>query len=195
MGIHVAVQDKNVEVWTCLTSGCVRYHETERNIYVSIEDTRRDGIRVEKSVTLMKRGNYDELIDDIFNGRLTAFWEEPRADEGEMLETLKYVEEKLKRGMKYVGVKLEYISPRGLAVYFRLRYSEEGGRPYMNVDLVAEKEGEKLAYRAYGYVNSYSQLLEDAARAIAVYVLFANFIFSQQANQSDDSGGDSVSGS
>ena len=185
MGIHVTVdtQTKKVEVRTCLTSGCVRYEEGESDIYVAVEDTRKDGIREEKSMVLQKRGNYDELIDNIFNGRQSVVWDEPRADEGEMLEALKYVAEKLKRGMRYVGVKLEYISPRGFAVYFRLRYSEEGGRPHINADLVAEKEREKLAYHAYGYVSDYRPLLEAASKAIVAYVLFSDFIFEQTSRQ------------
>ena len=191
MGIHVTVdtQNKKTDMWMCLSSGCVRYYETEHDIYMAVEDTRKDGIRVEKSVKLLKRGNYNEVIDNIFNSKLTAFWNEAKADEGEMLEALKYIADKLKRGMKYVGVKLEYVSPRGLAVYFRLRYSEEGGRPYMNVDLVAEKDWEKLTYHAYGHVSVYSSLLEEAAKAVANYVLFSNFIYDQMSQQTEDRGG------
>jgi hypothetical protein len=84
---------------------------------------------------------------------------------------------------------LKYVSPRGFAVYFRIRYSEEGGRPHINADLTAEKEGEKLTYKAYGYVSDYRPLLEEAARAIAAYVLFSNFIFSQQNQGGDSAGG------
>jgi hypothetical protein len=94
-----------------------------------------------------------------------------------MLEALKYVAEKLRRGMRYVGVKLVYTSPRGFAVYFRLRCSEESGQPHINVDLIAEKEGEKLKYHVYGYVRDYRPLLEAASKAVAAYVLFSNFVY------------------
>jgi hypothetical protein len=179
MGLRVAIDwgKRKVEAWGCLTSGCVRFYEGESEIYASIEDVRKDGVKVEKSVTLRKRGNYDELIDNIINGRLSAFWDEPRADEGKMLEMLKFVAENLRSGtMKYVGVKTVHISPRGIRIYFRLRYSEEDERPHMNVELIAEKDGERLNYQAYGDVNDYRPMLEETAKAIAAYTLFSNFI-------------------
>jgi CRISPR-associated protein Cmr1 len=90
--------------------------------------------------------------------------------------------------LKFSG-KTAYLSVFTSADYFRLRYSEEGGRPYMNVDLAAEKDWEKLTYHAYGHVSVYSSLLEEAAKAVANYVLFSNFIYDQMSKQTEDRGG------
>jgi hypothetical protein len=191
VGVQASIdfQNKKAEVRACLTSGCASYVENDGVVYVGIQDTQKDGVKVERSVTLRKREDYDELIHRIISGRLSLMWNDPRAYEAELLEALKYVEEKLKRGMRYVGLKMVYISARGIRVYFRLRYSEEDERPHMNVELIAEKDGERLNYQAYGDVNDYRPMLEEAAKAIAAYTLFSNFIYEQSSNQTNQSGG------
>jgi hypothetical protein len=185
MGIHVEVaQNKTVEVRNCLTSGCVHYYENENEIYVWISDKQKD-IKVEKSVKLNKRGNsaYKELINIIFNEKHSLIWQTPKADEGEMIKTLKFAEEMLSHGMKYVGTKLEYVTIRGMKIYFRLRYGETENKPYMTIELIAEKEGEKFVYRVYGDVSDYREMLEEVAKVIATYVEFSNFIHAQTAQQ------------
>jgi hypothetical protein len=174
MGIYIMDDAQRIEIRTCLGNGCgcVQFSKNE-HVYVSIRDRCKDNIVTELSVTLKKREGYDEIIHEIYKG-ISAFWNEPRADEDEMLKALKYVEDKLKH-VKYVGVKLEYTSQRGFEIKFRLRYSEKE-KQYINVELIAEKDGEKLTYYAYGGVNDYRLLLEEAAKAIAAYVLFSDFI-------------------
>ena len=184
MGIYITDDTQKMEIRTCLGGGCgcVHFSSTEYDVYVSVRDRCKDSVETELSVKLKKRENYDEIIHEIYRGN-SVIWNEPRADEGEMLNTLRYVADKLKHGVKYVGVKLEYTSPRGFEVLFRLRYSEKEGQ-YV-IELTAEKDGEKLRYYAYGSVNDYRLLLEEAAKAIAAYVLFSDFI---ETNQSGGSG-------
>jgi len=188
MGIYIMDDAQKMEIRTCLGGGCgcVHFSSTECDVYVSVRDRCKDSVETELSVTLKKREGYNEIIHEIFKGT-SAFWSEARADEDEMLRALKYVADELRRGVKYVGLKLEYTSPRGFATQFRLRYNENEGRPYINVDLIAEKDGEKLKYYAYGGVDDYRLLLEEASKAVAAYVMFSNFI-NQQTNQSSNSG-------
>jgi len=84
MSLHVSVDKENnkVDVWACLTSGCVRYEEGEHFVDANIDDRKKDGIRVTKSVSLRKREECIKVIHDIINGNTPTVGNEPKADEG-----------------------------------------------------------------------------------------------------------------
>ena len=187
MGIHVLVdrEKQKADVWMCVTSGCARYEESENSVYASIEDRREDGLRVEKSVTLQKRGNYLELVHNVLNDVVSAVGSEPGADEGELLEIYNLVIEKIKRGMRYVGVKTVFTTPRGIQVYFRLRYHEQSGGPHIIVELIAEREGDRMVYQCFGQTTDAFALQKEAAKAIGAYVLFSEYIAKQADKQND----------
>ena len=185
MHISVDKEKQTANMWACITSGCVRYEESENSVHASIEDRRKDGLRVEKSVTLRKRGNYLEFVHDILNDNMPTIGNEPSADEGELLEIYNFVVEKVKRGMRYVGVKTEFTTPRGVQVYFRLRYHEQSGGPHVIVELIAEKEGERMVYQCFGQTTDAFALQKEAAKAIGAYVLFSEYVAKQADRQND----------
>jgi hypothetical protein len=50
------------------------------------------------------------------------------------------------------------------------------------VELIAEKDGERLVYQVYGDTEKVNVLLEEVTKAIATYVLFSEFV-TKQADQ------------
>ena len=185
MGFHVSIdrENKRVDMWACLSSGCVRYEESEHFVDVNIEDRRSDGMRIVKSVSLRKREGYDKVIDDIMNGNTPTVSDEPKADEEELLNAFKFVMDKIAKGMRYVGVKTEFTTPRGIRVYFRLRFEARSGGPFTIVELTAEKEGDKVVYQAFGQTSNVYAIREEGAKAIGVYILFSEYVARQSDRQ------------
>jgi len=187
MGLHVSIDRENqrADIWACLTSGCVRYEEGESSVDVNIEDRNKDGLRIERRAVLRKRENWKEYIHDIINGNTPTVSDEPKADEGQLLEIYKFVVDKIVKGMRYVGVRTEFITPRGIRVYFRLRHNEQSDGLHVIVELLAEKEGERVSYQVFGQTANAFVLREEAARAIGTYVLFSEYIAKQTGQQSN----------
>jgi len=192
MGLHATIDREKgeVDVWGCVTSGCVRYEEGKDSVYASLEDRRKDGLEVEKRLSLKKRKGYGAVVEAFFNDDLLSIGGyslpsiggySPQADEEELLEAFRFVVER-KRNTRYVGLKLEYVSPRGIQVYYRLRSFEQSDGVYIVVELSAKKDGESISYNVYGKTTNGLALQHEAAKAIGAYVLFANFI-SQQTEQ------------
>jgi len=199
MGLHITKKKHGVDIWGCVSSGCVRYEETEFDVYASLEDTRtKDGLKVEKRLWLKKRKGYEEVIEDFFNDELPDIEGEPKADEGELLEAYRYIAERLKHSVQYVGLKLEYISPRGIRVYFRVRLHDRSDGAVTIVEMSADKDGEKISYFVYGETSNARVLQREVVKAIAAYILFSNFIFlqpvqEQQKTQQTEQGGEQQS--
>jgi len=187
MGLHVSIdgENKKVDIWACLTSGCVTYVESEYFVEASIDDKKEDGIHIKKSVYLRKREGYIDVIHNIMNDNLPTVGDEPKADEGELLEVFKFVMDKIAKGMRYVGVKTEFTTPTEIQVYFRLRFNELSNRPFIIVELVAEKEGERVTYHASGQTSDMRAMRKEALKAIGVYILFSEYIAKQTDQQSD----------
>jgi hypothetical protein len=187
MGLHVSVDgvNKKADVWICLDSGCATYVESEHFAEASIDDRRKDGIRITKSVSLRRREGCIEVIHDIMNNNTPTVGNEPKADEEELLEAFKFVIDKITKGMRYVGVKTEFTTPRGIQVYFRLRFNELSGGLFIIVELTAEKEGERVVYHAFGQTSNVYAIREEAARAIGTYVLFSEYVAKQTDQQND----------
>jgi hypothetical protein len=185
MGLHVNVdyEKRRTDVWVCLSSGCMRYEEGENFVEASIEDKRKDGLRTEKSVVLKRRENYAKIIRDIINENIPAVGNEPRADEGELFEIYKFVAEKYRKGYRYIGVKTEFTTPRGIRVYFRVRFHDRSDGPRIIVELTAEKDGERLTYQAFGQASKTTALLEEVTKAIGMHVLFSEYVFRQTPQQ------------
>jgi len=178
MGIHVSVNKEmqTVDMWMCVTSGCVRYEETKDSVYAGLEDRRKDGLRIEKSVALRKREKYEEFIHSIFNDSLPTVSDAPKADEEELIEAYKFVVEKVRRGMHYVGTKLEFTSPRGIRVLYRLRHAQKTDGAHIIVEMTAEKDGERISYQCFGYTSDAYAIIKEAAKAISIYILFSEYI-------------------
>ena len=102
-----------------------------------------------------------------------------------MLEIYKFVAEKYKRGMQYIGVKTEFVTPRGIRVYFRLRAHDERDGQHIIVDLIAEHEEGRLVYQCFGHTTKAHVLLEEAARAIGTYVVFSDYIIKHADQRAD----------
>jgi hypothetical protein len=183
MGLHISVDKEKTEMWSCLSSGCVRYEETSRDVYASIDDRRKDGLRIEKTVAVKKRGDYLKFIQSVFNDDLPMVSDVPKADEAELFETYKFVTERLSNNKNhYVGVKTEFTSPRGIRIHYRLRQERQQDGANIIVELTAEKDGERLVYRCFGYTINSRAIFEEAAKAIGTYILFADYV-SQQAGE------------
>lgn len=183
MGLHVEIdkERQRVEFWGCVSSGCVRYEEGEHFAEAGIEDNTKSGLHMEIRVVIKKRERYADVIRDIMGGKMPRLKDEPQADEGELLDMLKFVAERVKRGYRYAGIKSEFTTSRGVRVYFRLRYDGKTDGAHITVELDAEKDGERLTYIAFGRTDSHTVLLEEAAKAINAYILFSNYVFQTSA--------------
>jgi hypothetical protein len=178
MGINVEIKwgEQTADVWMCLSSGCVRYEERGEVVYVQIEDKRSDGLRVEKSITLRKREGWPNYVHTIMNDSVRHTLSEPKADEAELVEIYKFISEKYRKGYFYIGVKSEFVTPRGIRVYFRVRNREKTNGRRIIVELTAEKDGESLLYQVFGDTENAHMLLEEIAKAIGTYVLFSEYV-------------------
>ncbi len=174
MGIHVDIDYKNqkANIWICLTSGCTSYEEFGDFIDVRIEDALLNGLRIEKTAVIKKRENYREFVENFLSGRYPMMQNEPIADEKELLDVYHFASERVKKGMRYVGTKIEFVSPKGIRVYFRMRLSEGD----VAIELVAEKEGERITYNAAGKTADVFTALREAVHAIGAYILFSEYI-------------------
>jgi len=180
MELHVKVnKEKQVtEVWGCISSGCIHFGEYESNVYASIDDRRKDGLRIEKTVSVRKRGEYLKFIQDIFNDNLPVVGDMPKADEEELIKAYIFAIERASN-MHYVGLKVEFTSPRGIKVYYRVRHEREQDGANIVVDLTAEKDGERLVYRCFGHTINSRAIIEEAAKAIGTYILFSDYVSQQ----------------
>jgi hypothetical protein len=187
MGLHIQIdgENKKVDLWACLTSGCVAHVESEHFVDASVDDKKENGMRIRKSLSLRKREGYIDVIHNIMNGDVPVIGDEPKADEGELLEVLKFVMDKIAKGMRYVGVKTEFTTPRGIQVYFRLRFNELPNGPYVIVDLMAEKEGERMTYQTSGQTSNIHTIRKEALKAIGAYILFSEYVAKQTDQQGD----------
>jgi len=187
MGINVEIEwgEQTADIWICLTSGCARYEERGEVVYVQMEDKRSDGLRVEKSATLKKREGWLNYVHNIMNDSVRHTGGEAKADEGELLEILRFVSEKYRKGYWYIGIKSEFVTFRGIRVYFRIRNHEKSSGRHVIVELIAEKDGERLVYQVYGDTEKAHILLEEVAKAIGTYVLFSEYV-AKQADQQND---------
>ena len=185
MGINVEIDwgEQKADIWICVFSGCVKYEENGDVVYVQMEDRHRDGLYIEKSVTLRKRENWKGYIHNIINGSVHHTGGEPKADEGELLDVFRFISEKYRKGYLYIGIKAEFTTPRGIRVYFRIRNHEKSDGRNIIVELIAEKDGERLVYQVHGNTERASVLLEEIARAIGTYVLFSEYITKQTVQQ------------
>jgi hypothetical protein len=185
MGVNVEIKwgEQVADFWICLTSGCVKYEEGKETVYLHVDDRRSDGLRIEKSVALRKREGWLNYVHNIMNDAARHTGGEPKADEGELLEAFKFIAERYRKGHWYVGVKLEFITPRGIRVYFRVRKHEKSDGRHIVVELIAEKDGERLVYQVYGDTEKGHILLEEIAKAIGTYVLFSEFVTTQTDQQ------------
>jgi len=190
MELHVELdKEKQVtKVWGCVSSGCMHFEENEGNVYASIDDRRKDGLRIEKTVFVRKRGEHLKFIQDIFNDHLPTVGGTPKADEDELVEAYNFVVERLSRGfvvknkeVRYVGVKVEFVSSRGINVYYRVRHEREQDGANIIVVLTAEKDGERLVYRCFGHTANSRAIIEEAAKAIGTYILFSDYVTQQAA--------------
>ncbi len=178
MGLHVTIDHENrkVDMWGCLTSGCIRYEEYGDFVDAKIEDKRLDGLKAEKSIVIKKRGNYHEFVQDFMNNNYPRVDNVPKVDERELLEAYQYAVERIKRGARYVGLKIEHISVRGVRLYFRLRYDEKSDGTKMLVELDAEKDGERMYYFITGKTNRPLAFETEAAKAIGAYIKFSEYV-------------------
>jgi hypothetical protein len=180
MELHLELnKEKQVtKVWGCVSSGCMHFEEGESNVYASVDDRRKDGLRVEKTVFVRKRGEHLEFVQDIFNDNLPTVGGTPKADEDELVEAYKFVVERASK-MQYVGVKVEFISTKGVKVYYRVRHEREQDGANIVVVLTAEKGGERLLYRCTGHTTNSRAIIEEAAKAIGTYILFSDYVSRQ----------------
>jgi hypothetical protein len=178
MGFHISVDHKEqkVEVWMCLELGCVRYEELSDWVFVSLDDRRKDGLRVTKSLAVKKRERYSAFVEDFMNNELPTITETPKADEDELLEAYRFVSKRVKSGIRYVGTKIELTTPRGVRVYYRVRHEERSDGIHVVVEIEAEKDGEKITYTVFGTTNNANAAIEEAAKAIGAYILFTEYI-------------------
>jgi len=121
------------------------------------------------------------------NGSVRHVGTEPKADEGELLEALRFISEKYKKGYRYIGIKSEFTTFRGIQVYFRVRSHEKSEGHHIIVELIAEKDGERLVYQTYGDTEKRYNLLEEIAKAIGTYVLFSEYVVKHDASRVLDS--------
>ena len=185
MGINVEIKwgEQTADVWICLGNGCARYEERGEVVYVQIEDKRSDGLRIEKSITLRKREGWNNYVHTIMNDSVRHTLNEPKADEAELVEMAKFISEKYRKGYFYIGVKSEFVTPRGIQVYFRVRNHEKSDRRHIIVELIAVKDGERLLYQVHGDTEKVHTLLEEIANAIGAYVLFSEYVTNHAADQ------------
>jgi hypothetical protein len=176
LDVTVDPQNQKVDMWACLTSGCIRYEERQDWVSASIEDKRKDGLKAELSVTLNKRRNCAGVLRSIFGGVLPAVTDEPKADEKALIEIYKFALERDRQGARYIGVKSEFFTPRGIEVYYRLRAVQRSDGYHIVVELIASKDSEKLVYQCFGTTNDGLALKREAARAIALYILFSDYV-------------------
>jgi hypothetical protein len=185
MGVNVEIKwgEQVADFWICLTSGCVKYEEGKETVYLHVDDRRSDGLRIEKSITLRKREGWNNYVHTIMNDSVRHTLNEPKADEAELVETAKFISEKYRKGYFYIGVKSEFVTPRGIRVYFRVRNHEKSDRRHIIVELIAVKDGERLLYQVYGDTEKVHTLLEEIANAIGAYVLFSEYVTKHAAEQ------------
>ncbi len=181
MGLHVTIdyENRKVDIWGCVSNGCIHYEEYGDFVEARIEDKRLDGLKVEKSIVVKKREKYHEFVQDFMNDNYPKVDNVPKFDERELLEAYQYVVERIKRGMRYVGIKTEYRTPTGTRIYFRLRRDEKNDAVKIIVELDAEKDGERVYYFAVGETNKPFVLETEAARAIGAYIKFAEYTTKQ----------------
>lgn len=182
MELHLELnKEKQVtKVWGCVSSGCIHFEEDENNVYASVDDRRKDGLRIEKTVFVRKREEHLEFVQDMMNDNLPTVGGTPKADEDELVEAYKFVVERASK-MKYVGVKVEFMSAKGVKVYYRVRHEREQDGANIVVVLTAEKGGERLVYRCTGHTANSRAIIEEAAKAIGTYILFSNYVAQQAA--------------
>jgi len=177
------------KVWGCVSSGCMHFEEGESNVYASVDDRRKDGLRIEKTVYVRKREEHLKFIQDVMNDNLPTVGGTLKADEDELVEAYNFVVEKISRGfvgmknkeVRYVGVKVEFTSSRGINVHYRVRHEREQDGANIVVVLTAEKGGERLVYRCTGHTANSRAIIEEAAKAIGAYILFSDYVAQQAA--------------
>ena len=186
-----------MEFNVCLTGGCIEYREDAEWIYFSSNESVKGGengvvkdVDIDKEIKLKKRQNYKEVADRLINDDVPKF-NEANIPESvkDIFDAYKFFIDQCMKNRRYVGVKLEWTTPKLIYVYIRFKCEEGRNGLRVIVNLEAEKIGEHLKYYYDAVaVDPVGIAKKEIWRVMGLFALFAEYVSQPAQEESKEAG-------